>query len=1310
MAYSPRKVPLNAGDSLAASAGPKTTRRAFFCSVVVENPDKARMLAPAGISPEAERLENLLASLGEPLASHEGSQSFIVSRSSSAPAASSMNLAVMAQERPARRRSLTDGTALQDTMKELITTERSYVNRLRILKKDYADQLRSFAKRNDTAIIPMYEANTLFGNIDAIVPANESFLRDLETMVFQNGYIGAERIGDIALKHFRDLKTFDCYKQYYAKREEAQKIFETLLVKNKGFAHFIETIKYDVGGSRNRVGLRELLMDPVQRIPRYTMMFRTMLEKMDSSDHQRSKLSEACDHANRVALCEADDPTKRAAIMYRLERSIEGFPPGLISSNRRFIDCIDVEDLLTDTLSSQSSSGSSGYQSSANSAISNLHCTLFLFDDTLMIVKRPPSTPGRTLAGLDDLERATQMPLAGPRSKVKPQMSCKGVIDILDVVGTDPGGSYMHIFLEKPPHDQTDRWAGRPFRSYAVALPPSPIGFDPITTQDRKQRFLNSLWTCQAEHRTRQGRSSVRYMPEREIETVRSNTTFARTYFNVYQRTAYLGEPKKGKIVLHIDPKETQADDLPFGVDSGPYVIVRVQPMEGSLSRWRISTRDPGEPEEEDIIETAEVPERLLQTIQQYRLFSFRTGADSAPPTPNLGGTARSRAGIFGLDAVSRNLFNSRPASVMGDVFGTINGHHKRTKSNASRISTFTATTTTTTTGTGSFKFSSSRSTSTAPTSLMDDDESTYSSPPGRKSTIKRPISHLSSPERNSPAKRKAVHMEEQEQERPHDSEWDLSMRLELARNNSQKQESVTAPRQPPNFPSTISEESWQCVEVPERRTMPSREQRALSIRSSSTSESRPRSTTPTQASSRSGTPQRQRVRRLSRPSGPRTPINSPHPSTVGLPAEDFEQENMAVELVELVEPALEVAAVDLEDMLADMTATAIKPPMPIASDEATAIATPPRVVLAPTDINTPKSAPTIEPLSIVKKASLKKASPSPQREVSLDSQKRAGLPQPIQSLGTPPRTSLPQRKHSVEPSTKSAPVRHGSNQSRTPRRGSKLRHHKGEDVLEANQLIVIAETTREDMNSSRRALKKIKLEVDAFKSNLAKQVTAKDPINALREIGIPRSPKTNHITNRFAEERMAEMRQLLEQGGRGVSARAAAFDSAVKALETAPKHTIDINFVEDWSKNVESLLIQTDSTLKKAVGHQDDLRGKLKIVLADAGGKASEVDKLQTEVEHLKKQCGVLKKFLDDATTEKEIMYDAFNEELDGMFNDVSLPETEAWQAMTRDLQTAKDARNQLTMQNTKLKRELDETKLQSEHYETLLRNAGLL
>jgi protein ECT2 len=120
-------------------------------------------------------------------------------------------------------------------------TERSYVSRLHTLQKCYAEPLRNFARRKESAILPSYEAKTLFGNIDAIIPVNEAFLDDLEEA-------GASHIGDVCLKHFRDLKAFDCYKFYYAKREEAQAIFEREMSRRNGsgFADFI-----DVRNKRN---------------------------------------------------------------------------------------------------------------------------------------------------------------------------------------------------------------------------------------------------------------------------------------------------------------------------------------------------------------------------------------------------------------------------------------------------------------------------------------------------------------------------------------------------------------------------------------------------------------------------------------------------------------------------------------------------------------------------------------------------------------------------------------------------------------------------------------------------------------------------------------------------------------------------------------------------------------------------------------------------------------------------------------------------------------------------------------------------
>ena len=148
---------------------------------------------------------------------------------------------------------MTDSTALRDQINEFVSTEKSYVDKLHILKKDYADPLRQFARSKDTAIIKPYHANTLFANIDALVPVHEAFLEDLDRMIAgmnngdKNGR-GGGGIGDVSLKHFKDYNGFHLYKLYYAKREEAQGIFEYEMARRgSGFPGYIDVSLHTPG-------------------------------------------------------------------------------------------------------------------------------------------------------------------------------------------------------------------------------------------------------------------------------------------------------------------------------------------------------------------------------------------------------------------------------------------------------------------------------------------------------------------------------------------------------------------------------------------------------------------------------------------------------------------------------------------------------------------------------------------------------------------------------------------------------------------------------------------------------------------------------------------------------------------------------------------------------------------------------------------------------------------------------------------------------------------------------------------------------
>jgi hypothetical protein len=72
-------------------------------------------------------------------------------------------------------------------------------------------------------------------------------------------------------------------------------------------------------------------------------------------------------------------------------------------------------------------------------------------------------------------------------------------------------------------------------------------------------------------------------------------------------------EQTKTKIVVHIDPIGS-ADPIPFGIGDAPFARIRIQPLAGGLCRFAVSSNDPTDEVEEDIVQTERVPSRIVQT------------------------------------------------------------------------------------------------------------------------------------------------------------------------------------------------------------------------------------------------------------------------------------------------------------------------------------------------------------------------------------------------------------------------------------------------------------------------------------------------------------------------------------------------------------------------------------------------------------------------------------------------------------------------------------------------------------------------
>ncbi|KAH8913615.1 Dbl homology domain-containing protein, partial [Atractiella rhizophila] len=206
--------------------------------------------------------------------------------------------------------------ALSSRLRELVDTERSYVRRL----GNYALPLRTFAKDKNSLIIPPFEARVLFGNVEALLGLNEQFLGVLEGMrvgeEVERG-AGVEWAGII-----KDwMSRFSVpYTSYLSSYPQAKGIENSLMATTSqwrsGFSRFCEKTKMQTSGNGaggiGNVGLRELLMEPIQRIPRYRLLMDEMLKHLDPHDSRRRELEDAIEIATKIANCDLDEETFRA--------------------------------------------------------------------------------------------------------------------------------------------------------------------------------------------------------------------------------------------------------------------------------------------------------------------------------------------------------------------------------------------------------------------------------------------------------------------------------------------------------------------------------------------------------------------------------------------------------------------------------------------------------------------------------------------------------------------------------------------------------------------------------------------------------------------------------------------------------------------------------------------------------------------------------------------------------------------------------------------------------------------------------------
>ncbi|ORX38894.1 hypothetical protein BD324DRAFT_296964 [Kockovaella imperatae] len=1344
----PKPIDLNSSTrSTDKETGSKITRRAFLCDLVVEH--------------EGEETANLLPYLGESLAT----PSLIAGPSrTNTPSKRSTNLNENEPTAPwSKEKQLEMSTRLKNLIEELVRTERSYLSRIEALKKSYADPLRNFARQEYSKIIPMYEAKTLFNNIDAIILASIAFTKDLEAM-FAAGE-GPDQVGTICLHHLRELKTFEPYRSYLSKQDESQRMFQDVLKKYSSFNSFIERTKYQTTGIGN-IGLRELLMEPVQRIPRYTLLWQTMVKCLPAFSEQKSKLLESIEIASRIARCEPDPQTVRATVMYCLERNVDGFPANLFSSNRDYLDSIDVDDVphepqqatspgsrrlssitspstSTPSLVSLGSGSSSAHLPVSPNNLPNapsIPCTLFLFDDKIMVVKRQASAlSGRKITGLDDVQALVRsgggVAVLDKQTAKKDKLSFRGIVDVSDVVAVDAGSGDFQLFLERPPVGFGEKWSGRPLRLYSTVQPPFGVGLDPVACRQDKLRFLENLWSAQARARTKVLPSDSDAKAPSQILAQKGETGLdnagepfsrARLYWNVWKRRDWIMS-KKARVVVHID-EGSESADLPLSNDMNPLLAIRLQPLPGGLCRMSVST---AEDEETDrlMVSMQDVMGHMATIIHQYGIFKIRAANASAPTTPG-GSAQRFRPSLLNLDTISRNLFGGnnppgRSQSSHSDHFGTSSS--RRSKSVMSRSSTQSSGAHRHTQSLGSALGSDGLPLKRTPSSQSQTSQSRLGAPYGsndpslgqseidlnERLNLARKNSKSMAALSPKPSLRLAAKSVGELRHR-HDQTQDLKRRHSSNLDRAIEAESALREAIRSGSPSPLSPSSG--PQTPLSPTAPLRTRKTPSP-SRALSEDTPKpkrvvdglfESTPTLDAIIAATVMSPQASGQGTSGHIRSAATHEHISSASVSSHLRSPESYepirSPPLDRMTSPPPRPASIPIPASPRPMgprsptmrNTPAVYPGLGSGHTSLRVVSgngrkvTPGRTTLPLKEDDSPLRGRTVSGTSVKRQHSADQMSPrkrSPSKS-PLDHADRVDIvpdPLPVPPLSAKKSVSrkTPTRNDSRRSSGPLTPMRRVSSAGSGSITSQKLNPN-NEVTAEHPHAPAAVDATRRNIHDARAASKKLRAEIHTLRKMLRNDPMTPIPTwVADRNASLPRSPHRRNI------QRLADKSHLAD-------------------AENTPE--LNRHELDEIAQSISSLAHRLEDVLKVASNDGEQASSLVGRLLHDNTQMFRDIEILRAQVTRKKETCDQLKAQLADAQVEVDVIYEAFNTELDGMFNDVSLPSTEAFEAMRLDLQDTKARRNELALENMKLKRELEEAKLKRDQWARMLKQQGVL
>ena len=184
--------------------------------------------------------------------------------------------------------------------KEIMTSEKTYVDVLKLVNIDFRDFVQKARLESKSGILPDHDFVKLFSNLSELMMLNEDLLRDFQDRI--NNWDDHKKIADVIIKKGPYLKLYTVYIRDFSAMNFH---FDDVCHRYPKFGKLVK--EFEKQPRCQSLKLKHFMLKPVQRLPQYKLLLEDYLKHLstDSIDWDDTTLalkivSDAAEHANNT--------------------------------------------------------------------------------------------------------------------------------------------------------------------------------------------------------------------------------------------------------------------------------------------------------------------------------------------------------------------------------------------------------------------------------------------------------------------------------------------------------------------------------------------------------------------------------------------------------------------------------------------------------------------------------------------------------------------------------------------------------------------------------------------------------------------------------------------------------------------------------------------------------------------------------------------------------------------------------------------------------------------------------------------------